>query len=129
MSTADRERALDRLGLVLAARPEVLVAFVYGSFVDADAFGDIDVGVFTSDADSGRVDLELAVSCSNELGLPVDVRRVNDAPVSFLFHVLRGRPLVVRDERFVSNLMERIAREHCDRAPRLRLATREAFAR
>jgi hypothetical protein len=41
--------------------------------------------------DRGRIDLELAVSLSATVGLPVDVRRLNDAPVSSLFHALRGR--------------------------------------
>jgi hypothetical protein len=73
--------------------------------------------------------VELAARASEALGIPVDVRLVNDAPVSFLFHVLRGRPLVVRDEEILAAVMERTAREYHDRAPRLRQASRDAFAR
>lgn len=58
----------------------------------------------------------------------VDLRVVNNAPVSFLFHVLRGHPLLVRDERVLADLIERTARTYHDRAPLLRRATREAFA-
>jgi hypothetical protein len=58
----------------------------------------------------------------------VDVRRVNDAAVPFLFHTLRGRPLVVRDELLLAAIMERTARQYHDMAPLLRHATWEAFA-
>ena len=47
---------------------------------------------------------------------------------AFLFHALRGRPLVVRDERFLADLIERTARTYHDHAPLARRATREAFA-
>jgi hypothetical protein len=60
--------------------------------------------------------------------LPLAVRRLNDAPVPFLFHALRGRVVLVRDETFLADLMERTARDYHDRAPLLRRATAEAFA-
>jgi hypothetical protein len=46
-----------------------------------------------------------------------------------LFRALRGRPIAVRDERCLAGLMERTARDYHDRAPLLRRATEEAFAR
>jgi hypothetical protein len=124
-----REGLLVRLGDLLAGRPEVSFAFVFGSFLDRDEFRDIDVGIWTAPGASPQIDVELAADASAALGLPVDVRRVNGAPVSFLFHVLRGRALVVRDEAMVATLMERTAREYHDHAPLVHRATRDAFAR
>jgi hypothetical protein len=49
--------------------------------------------------------------------------------VPFLFHALRGRPVAIRDEEHLAAVMERTAREYYDRAPMLRRATAEAFAR
>ena len=129
---ADREASeslLARLRALLGDRPDIAWAFVFGSFLDQPAFRDIDIAIWTTPAASPRVDVELAVHASTALGVPVDVRRVNEAPVSFLFHVLRGRPLFVRDEEMLATLMERTAREYHDQAPLVRQATRDAFAR
>jgi predicted nucleotidyltransferase len=124
-----RERLLARLTHLLGDCPEIVGAFLFGSFLDQPAFRDIDVGIWTAPAAPARLDVDLSSRASMALGVPVDVRRVNDAPVSFLFHVLRGRPLVVRDEEMLAALMERTAREYHDQAPLVRQATRDAFAR
>ena len=81
---------------VLNRRSDVLFGVVFGSFLDGEAFRDIDVGIWTTVSPGPRVDVELAAALSETLGVPVDVRRINDAPTPFLFHVLRGRPVAVR---------------------------------
>jgi hypothetical protein len=124
-----REELFVRLQQLLAGRHDVTFAFVFGSSLDQDEFRDIDVGIWTGPSASSRVDVELAAEASAALGVPVDVRRVNDAPTSFVFHVLRGRAVVVRDEDLLASLMERTAREYHDRAPLVRRATQDAFAR
>lgn len=129
LDTGARERLVARLDAVLGRRPEVLFALVFGSFLDQDAFRDIEIGIWVAESAGPHVDVELAVALSDELALPLDVRRLNDAPVPFLFHALRGRAIAVRDEQRLADLMERTAREYHDRAPLLRRATEEAFAR
>ncbi len=124
-----RERLMARLRTELNGRSDVLFAFVFGSFLDRGAFRDIDVGIFTTDSAGPRLDIELAAALSEACGVPVDVRRINAAPAPFLFHVLRGRAVAVRDETRLADLMERTAREYHDRAPFLRRATEDAFAR
>ncbi len=128
LDAAAREQVIARIERVLAERPDVVFGAIFGSFLDGEGFRDVDVGVWTTGPSGGRVDLDLGASLSDALGLPVDVRRLNDAPVPFLFHALRGRPVAVRDEICLADLMERTAREYHDRAPLLRRATREAFA-
>lgn len=128
LDTEARDRLIGRLEAALSRRSDVLFGLVFGSFLDQDAFRDVDVGIWTAEAAGPRVDVELAAALSDELGLPIDVRRLNDAPVPFLFHALRGRAVGVRDERRLADLMERTARDYHDRAPLLRLATEEAFA-
>jgi hypothetical protein len=73
------------------------------------------------------VDLTLGIALTRITGYPVDVRIINQAPVPFLFHVLRGRPLIVRDEQHLADLIESTARTYHDRAPLTRQAVREAF--
>ncbi len=124
-----RERLVGRIDRVLSDCLDVRFGVVFGSFLDGDAFRDIDIGIWTTGAARSRLDLELATTLTTDLGLPIDVRRLNHAPVPFLFHALRGRPVAVRDEVFLADLMERTARDYHDRAPLLRRATVEAFAR
>lgn len=112
----------------LSSRPEVCFAYLFGSVLETLGFRDVDVAVWAT-PDAGRfADVELAARLTDRTGLPVDVRRINDAPCSFLFHVFRGRPLVVRDERLLAGLMEQTARDYHDQGPLRRRATREAFA-
>ena len=73
-------------------------------------------------------DVTLSADLSRLVRVPVDVRVANSAPVAFLFHMLRGRILTVRDERLLADVMERTARQYHDQAPLVRRATREAFA-
>ena len=127
MDPTARDQTIPRLDAALSRRTDVLFAVVFGSFLDGDAFRDIDVGIWTAASAGPRVDVELAAALSDELGLQIDVRRLNDAPVPFLFHALRGRAVSVRDEGRLADLMERTARDYHDRAPLLRLATEEAF--
>ena len=129
LTRAEREAVLTRLAACLAGRTDVVFALVFGSFLEGQAFRDVDLGIWTADAAGPRIDLELATTLSAAVGLPVDVRRVNDAPVPFLFHVLRGRVVVARDERCLADAMERTAWAYHDIAPLLAHAAREAFAR
>lgn len=128
LDSSARERVIARLKAGLAGHSDVLFAFVFGSFLDGEAFRDIDLGVWATDSVGPRLEIGLATALSEELGFPIDVRRINDAPVPFLFHVLRGRLVAVRDEGRLADLMERTARDYHDRAPFLRRATIEAFA-
>ena len=128
LEPAARARLIGQLETMLAARSDIEFALVFGSFLDQEAFRDIDLAIWTTVSADRRADVELATSLSDQLGMPVDVRRVNEAPEPFLFHVLRGRQILVRDEQHLADVMERTARAYHDRAPLLRRATREAFA-
>jgi predicted nucleotidyltransferase len=123
-----RERLIRTLADALATRSDVSFAYVFGSVLERDAIHDVDVAVWTTPGAAQFVDMDLAASLSRLVLPPVDVRRVNDAAVPFLFHALQGRPLVVRDELLLAAIMERTARAYHDMAPLLRRATREAFA-
>lgn len=122
-----REAVLQRLTEAVAERADIAFAYAHGSFLRQDGFHDIDVAVWTTENATRRTDLELASDLSRAAGCPVDVRAVNHAPVTFLFHVFRGRPLAVHDEGLLADLLERTARTYHDYAPLFRQATREAF--
>lgn len=104
-----REIVLSQLKTALEARREVLLAVVFGSFVECSLARDVDVAVYLP----GNVDIleaaayaeGLSAELSKVVGLPVDVVVLNFAGEGLLMRVmLKGRPLVVRDSRLATGL-------------------------
>jgi len=126
-----RKAVLVKLRLELERAPGLRFAYVYGSVLAVDKVHDVDVGVFLDDmavAQQMNMMDTLSVTLSAAVGLPVDVRVLNEAPLTFLYHVLRGRLLLCRDETFLTDMLEDVARRYLDLAPFLRNATKDAFA-
>ncbi len=130
LAPSSRESIIDQVTDLLRADSDVVFAYVHGSFVGGGEFRDIDVGLFLANSPDQRTAraLEISGRLSARAGYPVDVRALNDAPVSFLFHVLHaGRLLVSRNDELLADLIERTARSYHDIAPLLRESTVDAF--
>lgn len=126
-----REDVLVKIRFELERVSGLRFAYVYGSILESDRVHDVDVGIFLDDAaaeQQAAVVDALAMQLTAAVGLPVDVRVLNEAPLSFLYHVLRGRLLLCRDETFLTDMLEDVARCYLDLAPFLRNATKDAFA-
>lgn len=131
-SEADRQLIVARLNRELEARSDIVLALLHGSFTRGGAYGDIDVAVWL---DPGRLAmderfryaLDLSVHLHVQLGRPIDVRVLNDAPLAFRYHALQGRPLVVRDEEFLDELRARTWDDYLDFQPFARQYLREAL--
>jgi predicted nucleotidyltransferase len=124
-----RAHVREQLARELATHADVAFAYLYGSFVESDAFHDVDVGVYFSPPPTGALTSALAQSLSDRVKLPVDVRPLNGAPVSFVYHVLRGQLLLSRDDALLAEVMERTVHQYLDIAPLLRHYTKEAFSK
>jgi hypothetical protein len=134
MSGADREseRIVAALRRALEARPEIVLALLHGSFLAGGAYRDIDVAIWLgserfSPQERFRYALDLSVRLHLALGVPVDVRALDDAPLAFRYHALRGRPIVVRDETFLDELRARTWDDYIDFQPFAREYLREAL--
>jgi len=129
LESGEHDRIMRSLIQELAQIPDVVFAYLYGSYAELRTFHDIDVGVFLRSADPQfQTEPALAKRLSSVLKLPVDVRVLNHAPISFLYHVLRGKLLISQDHELLSSLIENTVRRHLDIAPLRRQATKEAFA-
>jgi predicted nucleotidyltransferase len=131
MNREERERIEQCLAAELAGDRSVTFAYLYGSFVESQPFHDIDVGVYLENVQADRVTataLDLAQRLSDRAQMPVDVRILNFAPVSFLYHVLRGQLVFCRDDAVLAEVMERTVSRYLDIAPLVRRGTQEAFA-
>ena len=94
---------------------------MHGSFVDGGFFRDIDVGVFVTGVDSAdfweyetRISQQIEEAIYNKF--LVEVKVINEAPVSFCYHVIKGQVLYVRDEDALVEFMVRISRDYLDMA-------------
>ncbi|NIM12345.1 MAG: nucleotidyltransferase domain-containing protein [Candidatus Aminicenantes bacterium] len=136
MSLAEKQQAVETIKNALMPKEEIKFAFVYGSFSDESSgsnlpFHDIDVGVYVTGMDekeSVYYGLEVSEELSSLVNVSVDVRVMNFAPVTFLFHVIRGQLIVDKDEDARCALMEDVTRRYLDMKPLLHRAIKEAYS-
>lgn len=126
-----RDHVAEMLQRAIAAEDDVAVAYLHGSFVLEVPFRDVDLGVYFGPGvpQPDERALMLGERLSRLVRLPVDVRALDTAPVTFRFHAVRGRLIAVRDEELLADLLEDTMRRYFDVAPVLARATREAFGR
>lgn len=130
LSGAQRREKIEQISAKLQACPEINFAYIYGSFADGLSFHDIDIGLFLSPMkreDSIFYMLDLSQALNSEICLPVDVRVINDVPVTFLYSVIQGLLVLVRDEEMHTRFVEEVIKEYLDLKPRIRRAIKEAF--
>jgi hypothetical protein len=130
MSAEERDRLIRQLSDLLQNRSEILLAMVHGSFLAGGPFRDVDLALYLDPGGIRRevfrhYEVEQGVRWSEDLGLPVDVRLLNDAPVSFRYHALKGAVVFVREEVFLDEFRARTWDEYCDFSPFARQYLRE----
>ncbi len=101
LSLKEKQSLLERISDLLNARECILFAYVFGSFVSEDGFQDVDIGIFADIAKMEQSPLDFELSTEREieaaLCMPVDVKIINSAPLSFVYNVLK-RKIVVADK-------------------------------
>ena len=128
---ADRTRLERDITAEIAQDKDVAFAYLYGSFVEAEGFHDIDVGIYLNDVNeraAESTESDLAQRLTARLKIPVDIRVLNAASVPFLYHVLRGKLILSRNDDLLARVMENTVRRYLDIAPLLRHSAKEAFA-
>jgi predicted nucleotidyltransferase len=102
ISVSNKKIIMERLGDYLKKKPDLLFAHMYGSFMTAERFRDIDVAVYLNEVPSSplQVELEFETELVNIVkNYVVDVRILNNAPLSFRYNVIKsGKPIVVVDD-------------------------------
>ncbi len=98
----EKKRVIGKISDFLKAREDILFAYIYGSFVSQEAFNDIDVGIYVSlkgHRSPLDTELDLEAELENIVLIPVDVRVLNHAPLSFVYNVLRERIVIVDKDK------------------------------
>ena len=105
----------------LQEHPEILFAYLHGSFLTNEFINDIDLALYLRKIPDSLLEYELnmEVILSNVvLGAPVDVRLLNGAPLSFQYNVVKeGIPIVVNDDSERAEFQERTIKYYFDFAP------------
>lgn len=122
VAEGSRADILARLKETLAEHDEIVFAYVHGSFVEGGPFRDIDLAVWVNPAAepvSHPLDYEinLGLALQQRVKLPVDIKRLNEAPLAFRYHATRGQVLLSRDDEVRVTWVERVRDEYWDFHP------------
>ena len=131
-SPDEREQLVREIVRLLRAREEVVFAYLHGSFITGDAFRDVDLALYVTtkhgwDTSLRWYEMDIGVDLTSKMRAPIDVRVLNDAPLAFRYHVLKGRLLFARDDEFLDAFRARTWDEYFDFAPFARQYLREAI--
>ncbi len=133
ISPKEKVKIRDIVRAEVAKSPEVVFAYLFGSFVEDRPFHDVDVGIYVTDGvDVWEIAFDLAESIEKALqeigyNIPVDVRVLNEAPVGFRYYVYRGELLFTRDEDLLSREVLYTGMRYLDMKPLLEQALKEAI--
>ena len=126
-----KKKVIREIVEILRGMPEILFAYVHGSFLK-DRFRDVDVAVYLGgNYDKKSIlkeELKLEELLEREIEYPVDVRVLNNAPLSFRFNVIKhGELIFSRDENRRSTFEALTISEYHDFAHFRRVYMREAL--
>ncbi len=89
-----KEEVLKKLRELLGKEDDVLLAIVFGSFVDLDSYRDIDIAIYTTRRDLKYL-AQLEARIELELGIPVDIVPIDEVPTRFRYGVLMKGIVVI----------------------------------
>lgn len=116
MTAQDTEQVYRKLQEALAGRPEIIFAYLHGSFAQGLPYHDLDVALYLAPGfeDAFEYEMQLSVELTQRLGLPVDVHVLNEAPLGFQHSALQGRLLLVRHEVLLTDFIEQVSRAYAE---------------
>jgi predicted nucleotidyltransferase len=117
LTAAEKDLIIGRIEDLLREIPDIVAAYVFGSFARDEAFRDIDIGVLFDEPPPSLLEFELRIEADFEkvLKMPVDLRVLNGAPQSFAYTVLReGKILVDRNPNLRASYEGNIIKQYLD---------------
>jgi len=103
----------------LQKRDDIIFAVLHGSFIEGEYFRDIDIAIYVKPCAKEHMFkeyvIDLSLSLSKKIGIPVDIQVLNEAPLMFIYEVLnRGELIVCNDELFFERYFMAIEAEVWD---------------
>lgn len=131
LSTSKKQRLEKEIAAFLTGEVEGLsFAYIFGSFATPGPFSDIDIAIYlekpVDDPLDAEFDLENALE--ERIRLPVDVRILNKAPVSFCRNVIKeGTVIIDNDPNRRADFQGLVLKKYFDFEPFRRRYLREVI--
>lgn len=97
-----REEIIQEVTQQLAARQEIVFAYLFGSIAESEVFRDVDLGMYIGDMSTVGNGFDYAFKLSGELerllGCRVDVILMNTAPDHLIHSISKGKLILNRDD-------------------------------
>ncbi|HPY60581.1 MAG TPA: nucleotidyltransferase domain-containing protein [Methanospirillum sp.] len=129
LSQSEKDVIIENIREFFSEQPEVIAALLFGSFAEK-RFRDIDIGLFldTSFTLPRYYEQKLERELSNLTHFPVDVRVLNNAPIRFVYQVLKKQNIILcKDISAFSSFESEILKEYLDYAYYLNKYRREVL--
>jgi len=118
LSGEEREALIEAVRRVLGRDDRVLLAVIFGSFVELESFRDIDIAVYAVGMELREI-FELSARLEEEIKVPVDLLPLQELPPSFRHYILINGLVVL--ER-VAGLYEALISQALDELMLMELA-------
>jgi uncharacterized protein len=116
-SASEKDRIIERISdFLLTRHKEIIVAYSFGSFLSSEVFSDIDLGLLLhkTPAEPMKYEINLESELENSISHPVDIRILNEAPISFCQATVRGKVILDRDPNRRADFENRVLKEYFD---------------
>ena len=116
----EKEKLTKTISSFLQQSREIFAAYLFGSYVTGEPFGDIDLGVLVRNEPKNLLEyeFELEIKLEELVKFAVDVRVLNNAPVTFVQNVIRhGKIIIDSKPNIRSDFESYILRKYFDFAP------------
>ncbi len=117
LTPEEREAIIETLRQKLQKRPEIVFAYLLGSFAEGLPFRDIDIAIWVEGANREQAwdyEAQIATELTRLLGIEVDVRLLNFAPLGFRLNAVNSILLFSRDDEFRLDFVEQVSRAYMD---------------
>jgi predicted nucleotidyltransferase len=117
LTSEERNAIVERLQQELRKRPEIVFAYLLGSFAEGLPFRDIDIAIWVegvSHEQAWDYEAQIAAELTRVLGIEVDVRLLNFAPLGFRLNAVNGILLFSSNEDFRLDFVEQVSLAYMD---------------
>ncbi|WP_202318640.1 nucleotidyltransferase domain-containing protein [Archaeoglobus neptunius] len=115
----NKEETKKKIKEILAEGDEVIFAYLHGSFNEI-YIRDVDIAVYVDESkveDFLDYELKLSAEIEKTVRLPVDVKVLNSAPLSFKYRAVKGELLISKNEEVRLRFIEKTLMEYLDFKP------------
>ena len=129
----DKDELTRQLKEILIKEKSILFAYLHGSFLSKEEFNDVDIALYLDEKAANEiepVDFELSLSLKIEksLKVPVDIKLLNYAPLSFRYQATRGYLLVNRLDSEREEFLCKTWNDYFDFQPIARIYLKEVLS-